>query len=147
LREVDDHDELRDLLELMKKRDDLNVNVGTEVNDILDRITVASHVQSNARNEPTIDTLKKTALFRSKPKTLSRSEIQAVLVDKDLYDYRLNPEGSSFRNDYEILENGNVILDHASGLMWQQSGSDKQIYYSEVASYIEGLNSQQFYRI
>ena len=144
LREVDDHNELRDLLELMKKRDDLNVNVAKEIDDVLARITVASHDQNKARNEPTIETLKGTAVFRSEPTKLSQSEIQAVLVDKDLYDYRLNPESSGFRNDYEVLENGKVVLDHASGLMWQQSGSDKQIYYSELQSYIEVLNRQRF---
>ncbi len=146
LREVDDHNELRDLLELMRKRDDLNVNVAKEIDDLLAGITVASHDPNKARNrnEPTIETLKGTAVFRSEPTKLSQIEIQAVLVDKDLYDYRLNPEGSGFKNDYEILESGKVVLDHASGLMWQQSGSDKQIYYSELQSYIEVLNRQQF---
>ena len=107
-------------------------------------ITVASHDPNKAGNEPTIETLKGTAVFRSEPSKLSQIEIQAVLVDKDLYDYRLNPEGSGFKNDYEVLENGKMVLDNASGLMWQQSGSDKQIYYSEVQSSIEVLNRQQF---
>lgn len=144
LRKVDDHNELRDLLELIRKRDDLNINVAKEIDDVLARITVASRDQNKARNEPTIETLEKTAVFRSEPTKLSRIEIQTVLVDKDLYDYRLNSEGSGFKNDYEVLGNGKVVLDHASGLMWQQSGSDKQIYYIEVQSYIEVLNRQRF---
>jgi hypothetical protein len=94
--------------------------------------------------ESTIEILKRTAVFRSEPTKLSRIEIQAMLVDKDLYDYRFNPKGNGFKNDYEILENGKVVLDHASGLMWQQSGSDTQISYGKVQPYIEVLNRQQF---
>ena len=37
-----------------------------------------------------------------------------------------------------------VIYDHASGLMWQQSGSDKRLFYGEAEKYVDKLNNNQF---
>lgn len=49
----------------------------------------------------------------------------------------------------EYIENafedrGDVIADHATGLMWQQSGSDERMTYAEAQAYIEELNRKQF---
>ncbi len=40
--------------------------------------------------------------------------------------------------------NGKVVFDHATGLLWQQCGSDKTLYYKKAQKYIETLNRQQF---
>jgi len=37
-----------------------------------------------------------------------------------------------------------TITDHATGLMWQKSGSPDQIYYKKVYEYIEKLNREKF---
>ena len=46
------------------------------------------------------------------------------------------------QNDYEAQ--GDVVIDHATGLMWQKSGSEKSLTYTEAISYINSLNWQQF---
>ncbi len=45
-------------------------------------------------------------------------------------------------NDFENL--GMVVIDHATGLMWQQSGSDEDLTYAEAQDYIKTLNSANF---
>lgn len=39
---------------------------------------------------------------------------------------------------------GKVVYDHASSLMWQQSGSTKEMEYKNAKAYVEALNSQNF---
>ncbi|MCP4265916.1 MAG: DUF1566 domain-containing protein [Candidatus Brocadiaceae bacterium] len=55
-----------------------------------------------------------------------------------------NPDGSGFDNKFEKKNNGQVVHDYASGLMWQQSGSTKEITYKTAKTYVAKLNSDQF---
>jgi len=45
-------------------------------------------------------------------------------------------------NQFERL--GEAVLDHATGLMWQQAGSPKALTYAETQEYIKSLNEQKF---
>ncbi|MCP4400416.1 MAG: DUF1566 domain-containing protein [bacterium] len=45
-------------------------------------------------------------------------------------------------NNFEDL--GDVVIDHATGLMWQKSGSDTTVTYQKAQAYIEDLNRQRF---
>ncbi len=47
-------------------------------------------------------------------------------------------------NEYELQSEGKVVYDKATGLMWQQSGSDNRISLLEVKSYISALNRENF---
>ncbi|PID58826.1 hypothetical protein CSB45_02165 [candidate division KSB3 bacterium] len=42
-------------------------------------------------------------------------------------------------NQYE--RQGDVVLDRATGLIWQQSGSSERLSYAQAADYVEGLNA------
>ena len=44
----------------------------------------------------------------------------------------------------KTLQGKKVVVDHASGLMWQQSGSDNSISYVKAADYIKQLNQERF---
>ncbi|MCP4368274.1 MAG: DUF1566 domain-containing protein [Deltaproteobacteria bacterium] len=44
-------------------------------------------------------------------------------------------------NDYE--DRGEVVVDHATGLMWQKSGSDR-LTYKKAINYVAGLNRRKF---
>ena len=46
------------------------------------------------------------------------------------------------RNDFE--DRGDVVLDQATGLMWQKSGSDGELEYEDARAYIQQLNRQRF---
>ncbi len=45
-------------------------------------------------------------------------------------------------NDFEAHKL--IIIDHTTGLMWQQSGSDSFMFYENALTYIEELNTEQF---
>ena len=87
---------------------------------------------------------KKTTLFRNTPKSLSKSEAKAMLVERDFFASDWNPGGRGLNNDFEIQEDGKVVLDHASGLMWQQSGSDDHMTNKEAQTCIAALNRKHF---
>jgi hypothetical protein len=44
----------------------------------------------------------------------------------------------------KFKDKGEVVIDHATGLMWQQSGSDKHLSYAKVKKYVKKLNDNQF---
>ena len=46
--------------------------------------------------------------------------------------------------DIALVGDVKVVLDRASGLMWQQSGSANEISYGEAKEYVARLNSDQF---
>ncbi len=46
--------------------------------------------------------------------------------------------------DNQFEAQGTVVLDHATGLMWQQSGSDDYMNYESALKYVEKLNRQKF---
>ena len=45
-------------------------------------------------------------------------------------------------NDFETR--GDVVIDHATGLMWQKSGSPMELTYKAAHAYVEELNRQRF---
>jgi len=45
-------------------------------------------------------------------------------------------------NDYED-NGGGKVMDHATGLMWEPSGSDKRLSYRKAKAYIRNLNMKR----
>lgn len=83
--------------------------------------------------------------LRSEPTILAPNEIIYLFKEKGLYGLNVNPDGN-FPNIFElhILNGDKVIVDQATSLMWQQSGSENSMTYNEAQEYIEILNQQQF---
>ncbi len=83
--------------------------------------------------------------FRSTSREcLSGDSVIEMLEDNGFYDRDWNSTASGFANDYKLQNDGKVVFDRASGLMWQQSGSAKDISFDEARKYVAGLNSDQF---
>lgn len=61
-----------------------------------------------------------------------------LLIDSDL-----RPKQYT-KNKFAIQKDGKVIYDKATGLMWQQSGSEKYVTYFEALNYIRQLNRESF---
>jgi len=75
--------------------------------------------------------------LRSEPLTVSDDEFKAVFgLDKNRRPLEY------IRNDFE--NRGEVVVDHATGLMWQKSGSDDYMSYEEAQEYVKKLNRQKF---
>ena len=81
---------------------------------------------------------------------LSKDEVKAMLINRGFYDQRLNPNGKGITHDYEPktiardFASAKVVIDHATNLMWQQSGSPGSKTYADAEKYIADLNGQRF---
>ena len=100
-----------------------------------------------ALSELDIDVRTRVSL-RSLAGSLSENEVGEMLKRKNFfskqYNYNknfCNPRGD-FANEYEVktIRGDKVVLDHATGLMWHQSGSDKYLIYEKAKEWIDELN-------
>ncbi len=89
-------------------------------------------------------TVIKTTLRYKPEKGLSPETVQTMLKNQGLFDSRKNSSGPGFSHRFEVRNGGMVVYDHASGLMWQQSGSRDDMNYERTKNYISGLNHEQF---
>lgn len=103
------------------------------------------HPKQTTTAFPTKDSVSITTL-RSEPKALSMKDVQkeiGLIIDTEIYNrIRLWRPREYIQHEYEDL--GNVVLDHSTGLVWQQSGSeplDFSLPFSKnVQDYIQNLN-------
>jgi len=77
-----------------------------------------------------------------------RSEKMTTTTDMEALSLNLREDGGYgypieyITNDFEDL--GDVIIDHATGLMWQKSGSKERLTYAKAEEYIKKLNREKF---
>jgi hypothetical protein len=69
-----------------------------------------------------------------------------MLTDNLFFDSQWNKTAAGAENDYDVrtLESGKVVIDRATGLMWQQSGSPEPMMYEKAQAYIVQLNRDRF---
>ncbi|MBN2355675.1 DUF1566 domain-containing protein, partial [candidate division KSB1 bacterium] len=97
--------------------------------------------------EPIKTQVKKPAYkFRSEAAELSDDDVKAMLKAKDLFATDWNPDSDGFRHAYETktIDDDKVVIDHATGLMWQQGGSDEWMVYEDAKKWIAGLNREGY---
>ena len=105
--------------------------------DKLAKQVAAAPKQSAAAATPAPIPAAKGPRLRSKPVTVSEKEAQQQFnVDANWRPRRY------VENDFE--DQGEVVIDHATGLMWQKSGSDNALTYQETQAYIKQLNRERF---
>ncbi|GAK49434.1 GUN4-like family [Candidatus Moduliflexus flocculans] len=75
--------------------------------------------------------------LRREPLTVSTEEFKTVF---GLDDNRRPLQ--YLQNDYE--DRGEVVLDRATGLLWQKSGSNDSLTYQDAEKYIDTLNKKRF---
>ncbi|MCP4396205.1 MAG: TIR domain-containing protein [bacterium] len=82
--------------------------------------------------------------LRSDPKTVSSEEAQEVfdLVDRK-FDWGTGWVPQQY-TDNQFESQGEVVMDRATGLMWQQSGSKSYMNHADALKYVEELNRQKF---
>lgn len=71
------------------------------------------------------------------------SHLSAEKVLRFLLDENWKPR-NYIENKFEEQKDGKVIYDRATYLMWQQSGSEKEMEYNEADNYISQLNQDGF---
>jgi hypothetical protein len=92
-----------------------------------------------------------TIQLRAQPKDkLSGEAVKTMLKQYDFYcaehdwskDWS-NPWGKGINHKYEVQQQGKVVVDHITGLMWQQSGSPEEITYEKAKAYVTQLNKDR----
>ena len=77
--------------------------------------------------------------LRSQPLNVSKEQwLNDLNLGSDLRPRRY------IANDFEEIENG-VVIDHATKLIWQQSGSPEALNFKNGEAYIQDLNLDNFY--
>jgi len=80
--------------------------------------------------------------LRDKPKKLTERDIKADVKKQNFFDKELNAEGD-FPNDF--MDNGDgTITDQATGLMWEQKGSENEKGWYHAKKYVKELNKKKF---
>ena len=86
--------------------------------------------------------------LRSEPATVSRDEAKVMIVTHDFYRVGWNEPATSRAHQYEtqVLHGGLVVLDHATGLMWQRGGSGQPVQggWQGAEHYVRDLNAKGF---
>lgn len=85
--------------------------------------------------------------LRSQPQiNFSRDDVQKMLKEWGFYDAYKNENGKGASHEYEAIERQGqkLVIDHATGLTWQKSGSVKYMTFAEAEKFIQKLNQQKF---
>jgi len=79
-------------------------------------------------------------------KNFDKRSIIAMMKKNDFFEYETNWTGEGIQHYYEVIDSHGhkLVIDHVTGLIWQQSFSELHVPYSEVNKYILNLNSQNF---
>lgn len=83
--------------------------------------------------------------FRKERETFEYDAVHKLLKHNNFFDSTKNKQGTGCIHLYEkeTVAGDTVALDYASGLMWQQSGSDR-LNYKKAEEYIKKLNRDKF---
>ena len=82
-----------------------------------------------------------TINLRSSYRDLGYGQVKTALKKYNFFDQHRNETGD-FVNDYElkIMRGDEVVKDHATGLVWHQSGSEKNMNWKDAKRWIQDLN-------
>lgn len=90
---------------------------------------------------------KKVVVLRSQPKSnFSVDDVQKMLAERDFFDAYKNKNGRGLLHEYKAIERQGekLVIDHATGLTWQQSGTPDYITDADAKNYIHELNKKGF---
>jgi hypothetical protein len=77
---------------------------------------------------------------------LSREAVEQMITERGFYDDSLNWTGRGVHHMYEAREinRDRIVIDHTTGLMWQQGGSDEFLGNDKAKEYIKQLKRGKF---
>ncbi len=89
---------------------------------------------------------KEAVTLRRKPALLSADQIKVALSKHGLYEKRWNPGANGVEHRYQVLvlDDALVIVDEATGLMWQKGGSRGNLTFDKAEHYATQLNAERF---
>lgn len=129
--------------ELMEKNELLVASVPKVAYEILQKkyAILSNQTLSKKSAKASPKTFMRLNLRSQAIETLSQEEVKKMLKEKLLFDNDWNKTGGELRHKYELLENGKnkIIMDHITDLVWQQSGSEGQLDYTNAQNYVAEL--------
>ncbi len=77
---------------------------------------------------------------------LSETSVKEMLREKNFYDRDWNNSGKGIYHEYESVERhgAKLVVDDATGLLWQKSGSENYMPFKDAEAYVQQLNAQKF---
>lgn len=77
--------------------------------------------------------------------SISSAEVKKMITQEGFFDKYWNNSGV-FKNQYESakIKNDQVVIDHATGLIWHQSGSKDFLNLKEAKEWITELNNKEY---
>lgn len=84
--------------------------------------------------------------LRAKATILTEAQAREMLKRRNFFDANFYRSGSGVAHDYESTRVGDsdVVIDHATGLMWQNGGSLEKMTLPEAVKYVQNLNVRRF---
>jgi len=84
--------------------------------------------------------------LRSTAASLSDAQVDAMLIRLNFYEAERNPAGTGISHRYEpgVIGDAVVVVDRATGLMWQKGQSDDGMGIADADAYIESLNARKY---
>ena len=79
--------------------------------------------------------------LRSKYIAISQKDVKQMIIQNNYFDKYWNKSGG-FENNYE--PNKLIVIDHATGLIWHQSGSKDFLNLAEAKKWITDLNNASY---
>ena len=85
-------------------------------------------------------------IYRNGPSSLSVKDVESMMKKLNFYDEVLNPEGRGIDVSYSshFVGDDEIVVDRASGLIWQRGGSSKYLRLDEANEWIKTLNESGF---
>ena len=119
------------------------------------RIALAEAYSQSLNARPRSNDLVPRTIVNNQPPYTLRSEaldnlstevVKSMLVEKRFYDAIYNPTAKSIENQYEqlVINNAKVVVDYATGLIWQQNGSANSMTFGQTPDYIKHLNAVRY---
>ena len=82
--------------------------------------------------------------LRSEPmiKLFSKEKVVRMLKQRGFFDKQKNPTATGIKHQYEPSKKAGkqVVIDHSTGLTWQQAGSLKNLNFEQAQDYIRQLS-------
>lgn len=90
--------------------------------------------------------VKPPIVLRATERKLSEGDVKQMLKSVGLFATDWNKEARGLPHIYETRElaGTKVVVDHITGLMWQQGGSDKELTLADAEKHIQQLNREKF---
>lgn len=84
--------------------------------------------------------------LRAKATILTEAQAREMLKQRDFFDANVNRNSSGIAHEYESARMGgnDVVIDHATALMWQSGGSRDKTTLAGAVKYVQSLNAQRF---